>query len=274
MEDRHTEEDSLHPFKPRPAGRVFKLQPDWSALINLLPKLNSSATVFRCSGSILCQHRAFSEMSQYDELAFHTEGFRGLSLRTDYWSEAWWYHEEREGQMCPCLEIANELGQGLLKLCYRLPEDAFGDMPLIEQFVHTEGDAWDILHLQRGNVMNCSSATCDSKKTKIRNALASIFQEAYENSAQLGVLLCRDEQSMWDSLHPSRPGTTCCWLTIGSNGSFLNVEPGGFSGVQVHRRGKRLVVVFNDQDNSPSLTLLEPDGIKLQSLRSLQSCQF
>ena len=143
MEERLTQDISRE-FNPRDAGRVFRLSPDWSKLIETFPKLNSSATVFRGHHTILCQCRKFPTLSQYDEFAFQTGGTRGISLRTDHWSEAWWYHEEREGLMCPCLEVADSMGQGIFKLCYRYPENAQNDMPMIYDLVHSEGDAWDI----------------------------------------------------------------------------------------------------------------------------------
>ena len=269
MEERLTQNISRE-FNPRDAGRVFKLSPDWSKLIETFPKLNSSASVFRGHHTILCQCRKFPTLSQYDEFAFRTEGARGITLRTDHWSEAWWYHEEREGRMCPCLEVADSMGQGIFKLCYRYPESAQNDMPRIYDLVHSEGDAWDILHLRRANTMDCSSQH-RAKANRFQNSLLAIFQEAFERSAQLGIVVSQKSLAVWDCLPPARPGSTCCWLTAGGNRSFLNLQVSEFRDVDLSMQKGRMVAVFQDQEQIPGLTLLEPYGIELKSLRALKS---
>lgn len=269
MEKRLTQDISRE-FNPRDAGRVFRLSPDWSKLIKTFPKLNSSATVFRGHHTILCQCRRFPKLSQSAEFAFQTGGTRGISLHTDHWSEAWWYHEEREGLMCPCLEVADSMGQGIFKLCYRYPENAQNDMSMIYDLVDSEGDAWDILHLRRANTMDCSSQH-RAKPKRFQSSLLSIFQEAFERSAQLGIVVSKESLSVWDCLPPARPGSTCCWLTAGGNKSFLNLQVRGFHSVELSMQKGRMVAVFHDQNQIPALTLLEPDGIELKSLRALKS---
>ena len=172
--------------------------------------------------------------------------------------------------MCPCLEVADSMGQGIFKLCYRYPENAQNDMPMIYDLVHSEGDAWDILHLRRANTMDCLSQH-RAKPKRFQKSLLSIFQEAFERSAQLGIVVSKESLSVWDCLPPARPGSTCCWLTAGGNKSFLNLQVRGFHDVELSMQKGRMVAVFQDQNKIPALSLLEPDGIEIKSLRALKS---
>ncbi|MEM1083148.1 MAG: ChuX/HutX family heme-like substrate-binding protein [Verrucomicrobiota bacterium] len=259
----------LKPFEAPKAGQVLRLREDWEALIRLFPKLRSAATVFRAKHAIFSRHGRFEEASLAEGFAFRTRSNAGLSLRLESWHEAWWYEEERRGEMVPCLEVADEFGRGILKLCYRSRKEALGDMPLIRPLIAEAASEWDLLHLRRCNTTDCCETIHLGRKPAFHEPIHRIFREAHAKRIEMGFLLPQESQSVWDTLPAVSPGRVCCWLTAGGGNRFLSIETAGFGDVELHDRGCRRVASFDDRHGQPSLILIEPEGANLDSITAL-----
>ncbi|MDP0489915.1 MAG: ChuX/HutX family heme-like substrate-binding protein [Verrucomicrobiota bacterium JB023] len=266
----HPESD-IEPFQPQSAGRVFRLRPDWEKLVTLLPRLRTSATVYRGTHAIHCQAGAFPSVEIVSRHAVQSRGFRGVTLSLADWSEAWLYEEERFGKMLPCLEIADEQGRGLFKLCYRDAHHAKKDRKMLESFIVGEGDAWDILHLRRANVMHCRPLRAsEGRKTNFLPLLKRIQREAIEKGAELGLILPHRSQSTWDSLRAEAEQPAGCWLAFSSGGNHMTIHPDGYHHARLVRSGDRHIASFFTKDNRPALSLVQPEGVELRSFERLE----
>ncbi|MEM9080011.1 MAG: ChuX/HutX family heme-like substrate-binding protein [Verrucomicrobiota bacterium] len=264
--------ESTEPFQPQPAGKVFRLQNDWERLLHSLPQFHSSATVYRGNHAIHCQSGRFPNMTCVDSSAFFSEGFRGTTLNLEHWAEAWWYHEERFGKLLPCLEVADEKGTGLFKLCYRDLESSSQDQTLLQQFIQEEADEWSLLHLQRSNMMNCVRGhhPCKTHPPFVKT-ISAIQKEAIDKNTELGLILPHQKQSSWDCLRPLHQKPACCWFGFGENEDFIAIQPAAYQRAEVFDTGNRTTALFFDKNDDPALSIIQPEGHIFQSLQTLKS---
>lgn len=252
-------------------GRVFRLKNDWEAMAAVLPELRSSATIYRSAHVLMCRTGRFGRLKVAHGCAHRLEGHQGDTLRFQRWSEAFWYEEERNGEICPCIEIADERGRGFLKVCYRRLDDAEDDLTLLEPLTESSGDAWDLLHLRRANSLDCACLDRGLRKKGnwLWNHLERIFMECLQEGRALGVILPHDPATTWDELLPESVSRMGCWLNIAGGGIGLHLRPSYFHRVQFIGRGERAVLLFSDQDGEIALTLIEPEGRRLKSIAAL-----
>ena len=256
-------------FQPRPAGQVFKLQNDWLKLFHFLPSLQTSATIYRSEGTIHCLPGQFPNMQLSSNSAFYSDGFRGISLNLDLWHEAWWYHEERLGKMLPCLEIADENGRGLVKMCYESSEKAQADFKILELLIEQEEDEWSILHLRKANLMNCDFNRHRTQSSQALKHLLSIQSEARRKKLELGLLAPHGNQSTWDNLPAMQMNPSCCWLSFGRGETYFNIQPSSFRRAEVSRSENRSVALFYDENEEIALSIIEPEGAALKSFQAI-----
>ncbi|MCW1885567.1 hypothetical protein OKA04_12580 [Luteolibacter flavescens] len=252
-------------------GRVLRLRKDWEALAALLPELRTSATIYRSPHVLLCRVGRFGRLQFSPGCAHRMEGVQGDSLRMEKWSEAFWHVEERNGESCPCVEIADERGRGFLKLCYRGMEEAEEDLALLEPLIESEGDGWDLLHLRRANALDCGCLDRGLRKKGkwLWNHLERIFQEAREKGVAPGMILPHDPATTWDELRPEEISRHGCWMSVAQAGQCLHVRPSFFHRVQFVGHGERPVLLFADQHGEIVLTLIEPEGCRMDSIAAL-----
>lgn len=256
---------------PSAEGRIFRLKNDWERLATVLPDLRISATIYRSPHTLVCRTGRFGRVTVSPGCAHRLEGTQGETLRFQKWSEAYWYEEERNGSVCPCIEMADELGRGFLKLCYRRMEDAEEDLPLLEPLIESGGDAWDLLHLRRANALDCA---CMDRGLRRRggwlwNHLERIFQESREEGRALGMILPHDPATAWSEVLPASVTREGCWMNVASAGLGLHLRPSCFHRVQFVGRGERAVLLFADQGGEIALTLIEPEGRRMKSIAAL-----
>ncbi|MGE9269665.1 MAG: ChuX/HutX family heme-like substrate-binding protein [Verrucomicrobiales bacterium] len=257
-------------FEPKPAGKVLQLSADWESLLPQLASLRPSAVTYRNRHSIVCRPGFFPALTIVEDGAFRNDGYSGYSLRLDHCAEAWWYEEHRFGGMHHCLEVADSLGRGMFKLCYRDREVGLKDRESLTNWVVEEASAWDLLHLKPSNQMDCSATRRLCGKPRFRLALEGVFREASERQVELGFLFSGEGQSMWDSFVPSVASGSCCWTVVSHGQDFIHLEPAGFHRAEVFDEGGREVVVFRDRAGNPALTLVVPDGMRFESIRRLK----
>lgn len=270
MKNPSSNDTALQAYEPSPAGEVFSLFPDWAALLALLPELKTAATIYRGRHAMFCRQGAFQKLTLSHDSAYTTEGIRGESLNLAHWSEAWWYEEPRQEEMIPCLEIADDQGKGLLKLCYPDRETGLRDRAVIEPLFEKEATAWDLIHLRKSNQMSCFQSHRLRNAAPFREPLRAILHEAFMRQVELGIALSHHALTLWEALPPSAVNTACCWLATGRQGLFLHMEPAGYHYAEVCVREGRSIVFFYDTTGQRALTLIEPDGVPFQSIFDLR----
>lgn len=273
MED----DDLFSPVGPEAQGRVCRLKSDWDDLLDVLPRLHSSAVVFRNRQAIHCHGGRFPAVHRSGEKVFYSEGHRGMSLQTDHWAEAWWYEEERHGMRVPCVEIADEMGRGLLKICYRYQSDAAEDEACLQELVESEGDAWDLLHVQRSNLMRCDPRQSERlARGPLIDLLRDFHAEAMAAGTEVGLIMPHGAQTTWDLLCPSPGGACRCWLNFGDGAQFVSIQPGTYQSCDFTNQEDRLMLNFYLSGRRPALSLILPNDHGLESLARLKmksSCQ-
>ncbi|MEM6911107.1 MAG: hypothetical protein AAF555_05935 [Verrucomicrobiota bacterium] len=269
MTPNSSEEPDPQSLVEQPTGRVLRLQPDWEKWLSLLPKLSSSAYVVRGRGAIFCRCERFPTVEFHGDQARSCSGDRGLTLNLAHWSEAWWYQEQRNGRLFPCIEFADSLGRGILKVCYPSAREAKRDLSTIEDLSLYEGNEWDILHLRRSNVMDCEFCRDGCKKNRYTDDVCEILSESASRSAELHFIVPNEGAVVWDTIRATQPGGTGCWVCLSGVGRYLHLQPASYQKAEVIDGGPRSVASFTDMEGSPALTLIESDGCRLKSMASL-----
>lgn len=252
------------------SGSVLRLRADWERLLGLLPELRPAAVVYRGRHAILCQLGPFPPTTLVARCALRTGTRGGASLRLDHWAEAWWYEEHRNGRLTPCLEIADELGRGMLKFCYADHDSAAADHSRLETLVEESCDTWELIHLRSANRMDCSTAHRLPSRPLPADHLRAIFGEAATRGLELAVLVPTAGLAVWDSIRPQHPECACCWLSASHDHGSLHLELSGLRSSRVYAEADRTVATFFDEHREPALTLIEPSGARMHSLRDLR----
>lgn len=261
-------------FPPIPEGRVIRLKKDWPALLDLMPKLHTAATIYRSPEVLLCRMGRFAVTRRSGTCAYRLDGPQGDALRTDLWSEAWWYEERRDGILRPCLEIADEKGRGFLKLCYRSTSDAAPDLTAVADLAESEGDGWDMLHVRQSNVLDCGCMRGRRKLPAagpvIREGLTRLFHEFCMQGRPLGVVLPHNPATTWDEVPTERVTQAGCWTMLAGGGCNLHLRATHFHHAEVLSRSARPVMIFKDETGDPLLTLVAPEGPEPASIAAFQ----
>lgn len=244
-------------------GPVFSLKLSAPQLLEILPTLKSSATVFRTEGVILCLQGHFPKPTLFNGYSFYKNGGRGLTADLNLWHEVWWYREERDGELLSSLEIANSSGQGTIKLCYRDEKVARVAFEKLLPFVSNEGDLWDVVHLRRANNLTCADSCRSAKKSAYFAPTRALLEEYYQRGLPLGFVNPNERVSIWDTLPISSVSRVCCWLTVGSDGDFLLLQPALIHHTRINGRAGRRILTFFHENDTPIISLIEPSGEEL-----------
>ena len=247
------------------AGQPLSLNLPASKLLEILPTLKNSATVYRTEGVILCYQGHFPKPTQFNGYSFFKEGARGLTANLHSWCEVWWYREERHGELLSSLEIANSFGQGMIKLCYRDEKVADSAFQNLVPFVSNKGDGWDILHLRRANNLTCADSCRRGKKSAYFTPLRAVVEEHYQRGLPLGFVTPNEELSIWDTLTISSVSRICCWLTIDRGGDFLFLQPASIHHTRINGHAGRRILTFFHENDTPIISFIEPPGAELSS---------
>ena len=244
-------------------GPVLSLKLTAPKLLEILPTLKSSATVYRTEGVILCYQGHFPKPTLFNGYSFFKNGGRGLTANLHSWHEVWWYREERRGELLSSLEIANSSGQGTIKLCYRDEKVARGAFETLLPFVSDEGDVWDVLHLRRANNLTCADSCRNGKKSAYFAPIRALLEEHYQRGLPLGFVNPNEEVSIWDTFPISSISRICCWLTIGSAEDFLFLQPALIHHSRVNGHAGRRILTFFHENDTPIISVIEPSGEEL-----------
>lgn len=252
-------------------GPVLSLEITSPELLEILPTLKNSATVYRTEGVILCAQGHFPKTTQFNGCSFLKQGARGLIANLQSWHEVWWYREERHGELLSSLEIANSFGQGKIKLCYRDEKVARHALQNLIPFASKEGNGWDVLHLRRANNLTCADSCRSGKKSAYLAPLHALVEEHRQRGLPLGFVTPNEEISMWDTLPISFVSRICCWLTVSSAGDFLFLQSAAIHHTRVNGHiGKRILTFFHEND-TPIISIIEPSGVELVSFNNFEN---
>jgi len=262
--------EDIKEFIPAEAKEVYRLSNDWDKLMRIMPHLNTSVTIYRGHHSIHCYSGKHPNVKRVNDATFYNEGFRGTTCDVSHWSEAWFYIEERHGKNIPCIEIADDFGRGLFKLCYNSPSALKVDENIIEEIIKERGDAWDIVHLRRSNILDCH-ACCElkSKPPFIKQILA-IQEEAKMHNIELGLITTHSSHSCWSNLHAMEYNPSNCWLGFSKKHDFVYLQPSGLYKAEVIENSSRAVVIFFNKTGEKVFSIIEPEGTKFHSIRKLK----
>lgn len=245
-------------------GMVRKLSINPHTLLSRLPDLRSSATIFRSPHTILCRKGRFSSFVTHQGFGYSNEGERGTTFCLDSWHETWLYYEEREGSTFPCLEVCDDHGRGIFKLCYTDSEAAVSALTQLDAHVVNQGNAWDILHLQKCNTLNCSKeCRVNAPKNSFFDPVRAVMEECFDEGIEVGFVVPGDCLSNWDSVRLTSVSRVCCWLALGASGDFLYFQPSAIKRAELHGTGDRRVLSLFGADETPILSLIEPVGMTI-----------
>ncbi|MFT5905296.1 MAG: hypothetical protein ACI9E1_000892 [Cryomorphaceae bacterium] len=262
-------DEIIEPFQPQSALRVLRLTNDWEKIIKSLPLFDVAATVYRCGHGLHCIKGMSNALKVVSQRAFYTQGFRGFSTDLECWSEAWFYHEERYGHLYPCIEIADHLGQGLLKLCFREISLSESDENCLKELFVEEADEWSILHLHPSNMIDNTDALHMSRKTIFNSVIREIQMESMQLDAEVGVILRSKNQSSWDSLHATDLSLEG-WVGFGKNGDYITLLPNEYQDAEVISHSGRSIANFYNESGCSSLSIIEINSRKLETMQKLE----
>lgn len=218
---------------------------------------------------MLCQFGPFPEMTRIDRYAMRNDGFRGATFRLEHWSEFWFYEESRNDALLPCFEVADDCGRGRVKICFDNPNAGLAALDRLGDFILHEGDGWDLLHVRPANMMDCQASRHLRAFPRIASHLRAIFAEAHCRQIELGLLIPGTCLAVWDCFVPRLHPGFCCWLTASHGPDSFHLELAGIHSARIVRQAERGVAIFYDKYLEPALTLIEPDGIRLETLDQL-----